>query len=607
MIGKVIDLDDRVEKSNSDRMASLCDYVAKPDIEHEKVADVWFRNVVSPSTGDAEMAALAGANPRARLPMRHIVLSWRKSERPSTEQAKEAAETLLAQIGCSDCLSKCALHYDTDNVHLHVAVCTVHPETERMVKTSFLHEAVLQAVALVEAKHGWMPEANARYAVIDGKAVRTSKAARTAPAPSERAQRKERFSGQRSAEDIAREVVQAALAAASSWRDLHAALVPAGLEYQLKGSGAVIAVQQDGAPVYIKASKAHRGAALSKLEAKFGAFEASHLEPAPRSAEPVQSMHAEAKALWQQYKTTRTMRRVMRRTFEAGEKESLGEERRQLSDRQRRERDAVGNQDWTGRGELLIALRSAAAAKHATERQELKLRAARRRKAERSVRPGRSMDFETWLSREACREDLARGLRGNLNQPHPGQPASTPYPGQTSGAGRPGRSDLLLPVRLLAMPDEPAVVGTGAVVVILATLEAALQGYQTRAGRWGTLYVRQADDAYALIDTGSRVKVPLIDDHAVRAALAVAAGKWERLELNGSDEFKRVAVRQAVRLGLAERIDNPELQPLIRVEQVRQARVPADHARVAAVPASSARPDPDPLSSSNPRLRPPRP
>jgi len=107
-------------------------------------------------------------------------------------------------------------------------------------------------------------------------------------------------------------------------------------------------------------------------------------------------------------------------------------------------------------------------------------------------------------------------------------------------------------------------------VVVLMT--SALEGYTVKPGRYGTLYIRKSDDTYAMVDTGSRIKVAVDDGETVRAALAAASGKWSSLTLGGSDSFKSLAVREAVRLGVADRIQNPELADMVRRALGRQSK-----------------------------------
>lgn len=111
--------------------------------------------------------------------------------------------------------------------------------------------------------------------------------------------------------------------------------------------------------------------------------------------------------------------------------------------------------------------------------------------------------------------------------------------------------------------DTPAIEGDGRITVHIELLAAALDGYVAKQGRWGILYIRKSDSAYAMVDTGSCIKLASTDDSIVRAALATAAGKWTELRLSGSEAFMARAVREAVRLGICDRIANPELQGLI--------------------------------------------
>jgi hypothetical protein len=119
--------------------------------------------------------------------------------------------------------------------------------------------------------------------------------------------------------------------------------------------------------------------------------------------------------------------------------------------------------------------------------------------------------------------------------------------------------------------DAPVIEGNGRITVPIELLSSALDGYVAKQGRWDTLYIRKSDDTYAMVDTGSCIKLASSDDSTVRAALAAAAGKWTELWLSGSEAFMARAVREAVRLGISNRIANPELQGLITKARCRLA------------------------------------
>ena len=127
--------------------------------------------------------------------------------------------------------------------------------------------------------------------------------------------------------------------------------------------------------------------------------------------------------------------------------------------------------------------------------------------------------------------------------------------------------------------------------------------YEAKQGRAGMMYIRHPDDTFALLDRGDRVTVAHVDTDTVRAALALAASKWEKLELTGDVEFQRQAVRQAVRMGLGQRLGGltPELDAMRLAEEswvaTERAKQPAaEPAPVADAPAPSSQPASSPLS-----------
>ena len=89
-------------------------------------------------------------------------------------------------------------------------------------------------------------------------------------------------------------------------------------------------------------------------------------------------------------------------------------------------------------------------------------------------------------------------------------------------------------------------------------------------------YVNQRTRAVAFVDRGNRVSMPSDlhsrDPEANRLALQHASEKFTRLRLSGSQEFRESSARLATRMGLADRISNPELAEVVREEREQMAR-----------------------------------
>ena len=77
-----------------------------------------------------DLAEVAG---RGARPVQHWILSWREGEQPTRAQADEAVRMFLDEMGLAEHQVIYALHRDTHNWHLHLAVNRVHPESDRLV------------------------------------------------------------------------------------------------------------------------------------------------------------------------------------------------------------------------------------------------------------------------------------------------------------------------------------------------------------------------------------------------------------------------------------------------------------------------------------------
>ncbi|NMG56681.1 relaxase/mobilization nuclease domain-containing protein, partial [Aromatoleum aromaticum] len=411
MIGKNIALDHQVRKRHGKRMASLCQYLEQASRPAgARRPEVFFLNALDAQTGDVELRALAQVNPRARQPMRHLLHSWPAQEAPTPEQAKKVAEALLAECGLTGCLAKCALQYDTDNLHLHVVVCTVDPLSFRMRKTAFIEEALHRSCAVNEHRFGWRPQAGARYRVQpDGTLVRTETSLKPkgacAKSLHERAARLEQRTGQRSAQGVAQEVVATLLQAPriDTWERFHRQLTQSGLRYRAVRGGAVIEVHLRSAPVVVvKASSVGRGATLRVLEQRFGPFRRDCGAIKPRTPAPTARIarSPEREALWQQYWREWEQHWAWRSTYEAfraRQRVAI----QGLAVRHRAERRAViTSRGASGQGRglprvVLNALRRVLADDQARERIVLRVMQARERPLHWPTRiPG----FDDWLA-----------------------------------------------------------------------------------------------------------------------------------------------------------------------------------------------------------------
>ncbi len=599
MIGKKIPNRGKTS-SKASRIGGLSDYIRAPEKtnEQEKCAYSKGRGFLTESHQGqrAEMVALAQESVLSNDPINHYVLSWKEGEIPTPQQVEQALDLVLEQMGMQSHQVIYGLHSDTDNYHVHIAINRVNPETFRLVEINkgFDIEALHQAVARIENAQGWQPEKNARYQVQGAGLTRTGKS-KPAKNIGGRTADMEVRTGEKSAKRIGIEEAGPIIRAANSWRELHAGLAAVGMRFEREGSGAKVYVGDVG----VKASDVDRNGSIGKLQKRLGPFESANQEKPNvytsfdrekaiaharnhgcaagdrmqrlsecRMANAEKSAGSSAGVLlvaarprgrhtdgvrragyasrdtgrseplkpsqpgWLEYTAGRKAEREARARRSDDLKTKHATEREALADRQKAERaDALGG-TWKNRGQQLNAMRSVLAAKHAAE----KLEQREQHKAERQAfseqyRPFPS--YEDFLIRRG-EPELADRWRYKDNPEQ--QPCRIH-----------GKKEKL------SYPRD-------------------IRDYEHHIVGRDVAYRLRGTSGEAFIDRGKKIDV--LDSKnpaAVTAALQLAAQKFGgKVELTGTDEYKRLCVGIALKYGI--KIVNGEMQPQIAAEKQRIAQ-----------------------------------
>lgn len=515
-------------KSKAHNVRALVDYIAGPKAggDGEKVEHRGARNMLNlDHEGQVqEMIDLAETARRSPQPVQHWILSWREGEQPTAAQAEEAVSTFLDEMGLPEHQAIYALHRDTKNCHLHLAVNRVHPDTEKVVTVNngFDHEVAHRAIARIEREQGWQREDRALFLVRpDGKLERSHPRGGHERQPSGTARDFEERVGERSAQRIAIEVAAPIIREAKSWREVHEALAREGLRFERKGSGAVLWIGREP----VKASSAGRDCSLSALQKRFGELTVD-LEPKvavvpTRAPSPVER----APAQWGTYAQERARHHEERRANRERLRNLQREGWRQMVDRQRREREDILSGSWRRREELLNATRSQLAARQAQEKAELR----DQQKLERARLPQeqeRFPGFKDWLAER--NPDLAQQWRYRERQ----------------------RPTLEGPTFEQPMPRD------------LRAFEAEVDGrivHYHLAGKRGQPAFTDRGRVIDIRDSTSR--------ETILAALQLSAQKWGTFTVHGDEQFRRACVELAVEHRF--KIANPELQQAIASDRAR--------------------------------------
>jgi hypothetical protein len=312
MIVKKIKANAKMVKSKASHIKDLTDYIREPQQTNpeEKVLYANGRGFLCDDhkSQQAEMVALASEAVRSRNPVAHYVMSWHEGEQPSPKQVEEAVSLFLDELGLKDHQAIYALHKDTDNIHLHIAVNRVHPESLKVIKPNkgFDIEAAHKAIARIEYAQGWQREQNGRYALLENGELGREQPAQDKPRqPSQPRRDMEQRTGEKSAERIAIEQAAPIIKNATHWQELHRQLAEQGMRYEKTGSGATLFVGDIG----VKASSADREASLGKLQKRLGIYEPpTHLQQQQAAAERTERKPEPIKANlpgWETYITDR--------------------------------------------------------------------------------------------------------------------------------------------------------------------------------------------------------------------------------------------------------------------------------------------------------------
>ncbi len=233
----------------------------------------------------------------------HLVISFREGERPDQETLAAIEDRITARIGFGEHQRISALHTDTNNWHLHVAINKVHPGTFRNVEPYYDKFKMLEACRELEKEFGLLPD----------NGVQPNK-----PTPMNPAKDKEAHTGIKSLvswirEKAVTEIKEILAGDNPSWPELHKVLNRYGLTIRPRGAGFVI--QDIGSGLTVKASSVDRAFSKKKIENILGGYQGSkviHTAKEQYKEEPVQAATPARDRLWQQYKDERDKTRPAR-------------------------------------------------------------------------------------------------------------------------------------------------------------------------------------------------------------------------------------------------------------------------------------------------------
>jgi hypothetical protein len=245
------------EKKSS--ISGLIKYITDKQNKDERIELVKVTNCHQSDPLDAaiEMQAVQLQNQRSGADKTyHLVIAFPPGENPEAKILNDIEARICQSLGYGEHQRASAVHSDTDNLHLHIAINKIHPE-KLTIHTPHYDYKILGDIC-EKLEHEYDLEK------VNHQAKKTNS--------QNRVDDMEHHSGIESLISWTKKECLDDLKAAQSWEELNKVLNDNGLDINLRGNGLVF-MAADG--TMIKASSVDRELSKPKLESRFGAFPSS--------------------------------------------------------------------------------------------------------------------------------------------------------------------------------------------------------------------------------------------------------------------------------------------------------------------------------------------
>jgi hypothetical protein len=255
----VLDVKSLEDPAVYERLAS---YIIDDRGTGERVVGARVTNCMSldPVMAIREIEATQRRNTRSQADRSyHLVFSFPEGERPSKEVLEAIEDELVGAIGLADHQRISAIHDDTRNLHVHVAINRVHPTKFNNVTPFYDKQKLMAACVALEQKYGLQVTNHG------AQANRLKDGGREMEAHSLRESLQTWIH-----KNAERDLVLAGQVA-KTWAELHEAFAEYGLEIRPRGAGLI--VRAKGMRAQLKASDVSPTLAFKPLTDKLGAYE----------------------------------------------------------------------------------------------------------------------------------------------------------------------------------------------------------------------------------------------------------------------------------------------------------------------------------------------
>lgn len=186
----------------------------------------------------------------------HLLVSFRPGENPDAKVLKAIEKRICSGLGYGEHQRVSVIHYDTDNLHVHIAINKIHPKRLTMQEPYRAYQTLAELCSVLERDYGLESDNHqSRRTTAEGRAADM-----------------ERHSGIESLLSWIRRECLEKIRCAQSWQELHQVLQENCLELREHGNGFIL---EAGDGTMVKASTVARDISKAKLEDRLGPFEAA--------------------------------------------------------------------------------------------------------------------------------------------------------------------------------------------------------------------------------------------------------------------------------------------------------------------------------------------
>lgn len=202
-----------------------------------------------------EFESVIAMKPKVEDPIYHFVVSWAEEDKPTDQQILESAREAISALGFEEHQFLSAIHRDTDNPHVHVAVNRIHPDSYKVKNPHNDYYTLGRLMSEIEDRHGFKitPQGGSRKSVSQD------------------------FDAHGDVSFLAwcksnvKPQLSVVIENGGTWDDVKSSLENIDVELVERGAGVVFrSVDSSGASVAVKASSVDREFSKSKLEAVLG-------------------------------------------------------------------------------------------------------------------------------------------------------------------------------------------------------------------------------------------------------------------------------------------------------------------------------------------------